>query len=142
MPLPKRYGPVTNQSLPQAEMYGRTNETRFLLRLAEVIRVDYENMVCDLAFLQGSSPVAEEVPLASAYWSKRGFLGAMPTVGSIVITGNTGSFGMSQTRPLILAFLPNGYKTALRFDPIGVVERNTEGLEVVVKGSEELSEMH
>jgi hypothetical protein len=98
--------------------------------MAEIIRVDYENMVCDLAFLQGDTPRAEEVPLSSAYWSKRGFLGAMPEEGSICIVGFSAAHLDQATKPFILSFLPNGYKTGLRFDPFGAFPRDADGLEL------------
>lgn len=130
--IPPRYGPPSNLGSKPAssKMMGRNNDLRFSLRLAEIIRVDYEQMLCDLEYIQGESPAAEEVPISAAYWSKRGFLGAMPEVGSIAIVGFTASHQDRATRPLILSFLPNGFKTALRFDPFGAAPRNSEELEV------------
>lgn len=126
--FPLRYGPPPplGSKPASSKMFGRNNDLRFSLRLAEITRVDYEGMVCDLQFLQGSSPPAEEVPISSAYWSKRGFLGAMPEVGSIAIVGYTAVQQDEATRPLILAFMPNGFKTALNFDPIGSAPRGAD----------------
>ena len=130
MTLPKRFGPTigTTKDLSSAKMFARTNGMRYALRMAEVIRVDYEKMVCDLAYIQGESPNAEEVPISAAYWSKRSFLGAMPEVGAVAVVGYTASHQNLHTRPLILAFLPNGVKTALNFDPIGPIPRDASGL--------------
>lgn len=130
--IPHRHGPPPPLGVkpPQSRMFGRNNDLRFSLRIAEITRVDYENMVCDLAFLQGDSPPAEEVPLTAAYWSQRTFLGAMPEKGAICIVGFTATHQDRATSPFILTFLPNGFKTALRFDPFGVAPRNAEELEV------------
>ena len=131
--IPRRYGPAKpagKQGSRSKDMFGRNNELRFSLRLAEVIRIDYENMNCDLKYLQGSTPPTEEVPISAAYWSKRGFLGAMPSKGSVAIVGFTAAHKASSVEPLILAFLPNGFKTALRFDPFGAVPRDAEELNV------------
>lgn len=105
---------------------GGKGPQRFALRMAEVIRVDYERMICDLKYLEGGQAYAREVPLSAAYWSARGFLGAMPGQGSIAIVGFYAAQQHHVTLPLILAFLPNGFRTALRYDPIGVAERNNE----------------
>lgn len=133
--IPKKFGPTLPLGAKpiQSKMFGRNNDLKFSLRLAEIIRVDYENMVCDLAYLQGSTPIAEEVPISSAYWSKRGFLGAMPEKGAICIVGNSAVHQDSGFQPLILAFLPNGYKTALRYDPFGYAPRNAEELDVPIE---------
>lgn len=121
-PLPMGHKPA------QSKMFGRNNDLRWSLRLAEIIRVDYENMVCDLVYLQGDSPAIEEVPISSAYWSKRGFLGAMPEKGAICVVGQSAAHLDQATRPLILSFLPNGFKTALRFEPFGAIPRDKDGL--------------
>lgn len=131
MSYPKKYGPsigTPSSSISSAKMYGRSNDMRYALRMAEVIRVDYERMTCDLAYIQGESPNAEEVPISAAYWSRRGFLGAMPEVGAIAVVGYTASHQNKHTRPLILTFIPNGANTALNFDPLGAIPRNAEGL--------------
>jgi len=109
-------------------MMGQKGPLRFALRIGEVQRVDYENMVCDIMWLQGRLPPAREVPISSAYWSKRGFLGAMPEVGAIAVCGFSAIHKDQGVRPYILSFLPNGYKTALGFDPFGAAERDAEEL--------------
>lgn len=130
--IPQRYGPpaAIGSKPAQSKMFGRNNDLRFSLRMAEIIRVDYEGMVCDLAFLQGDTPPAEEVPISAAYWSKRSFLGAMPEEGAICIVGYSAVHQDRATRPFILAFLPNGIKTALRFDPFGAVPRDAEEMDL------------
>jgi hypothetical protein len=127
----KKFGPIIgtpSENIASAKMYGRTNEMRYALRLAEVIRVDYERMTCDLAYIQGDSPNAEEVPISAAYWSRRGFLGAMPEVGAVAVLGFSASHQNRHTRPFIVGFIPNGVKTALNFDPLGPIPRDAEGL--------------
>lgn len=130
--IPKRYGPPApvGSKPAQSKMFGRNNDLRFSLRMAEVLRVDYEGMVCDLAFLQGDTPPAEEVPISSAYWSKRAFLGGIPEPGAICIVGYTAVHQDKATRPLILTFLPNGIKTALRFDPFGSAPRDADEMDL------------
>ena len=115
---------------------GGKGPQRFALRMAEVIRVDYERMICDIQYLEGGQPFAREVQISAAYWSARGFLGAMPGQGAIAIVGQYAAQGHHVTLPLILAFLPNGFRTALRYDPIGVAERDNED---VIKASKELT---
>jgi len=107
-------------------MLGHKGPLRFALRIGEIKRVDYEAMVCDIFWLQGRLPPAREVPLSAAYWSKRGFLGSMPGEGSVVICGFTAAHEDSGVQPYILTFLPNGFKTALGFDPFGFAERDSE----------------
>lgn len=105
---------------------GGKGPQRFALRMAEVIRVDYERMICDLKYLEGGQAYAREVPISASYWSARGFLGAMPGPGAIAVVGFYAAQQHHVTLPLILSFLPNGFRTALRYDPIGVAERNNE----------------
>jgi len=114
----------------RAKMIGNKGPSRFALRIGELQRVDYENMVGDIHWLQGSSPPAREVPLTSAYWSPRGFLGAMPMEGATVVCGFTAAHEDHATKPYILAFLPNGYITALGFDPFSLAERGAIDSEV------------
>lgn len=114
----------------RAKMVGHKGPSRFALRIGELQRVDYENMVGDIHWLQGSSPPAREVPLSNAYWSPRGFLGAMPVEGATVICGFSAAHEDHATKPYILAYLPNGYITALGFDPFGVAERGALDSEV------------
>lgn len=131
MTFPLKYGPILNpgEEPIQNRMQGRGSSFRYLA-LAEVVRVDYEQMVCDLEFIQGDAPPALEVPISSAYWSKRSFLGAMPEIGSIAICGFTMSHKGTAPNPFILNFLPNGFKTAFRFDPFGVAERGAEEIDI------------
>ena len=129
--IPQKYGPILNpgEEPIQNKMQGRGSSFRYLT-LAEVVRVDYEQMVCDLEFLQGDSPPALEVPISSAYWSKRSFLGAMPEQGAIAIVGFYMKHKGTGPNPFILSFVPNGFKTALRFDPFGVAERDAQEIDI------------
>lgn len=130
--LPKRYGPVIGNAtdIPSAKMAGRTNGMRYALRMAEIIRIDYEKMVCDLAYIQGETPNAEEVPITSAYWSPRSFLGGMPEEGSVVIVGFAASHQNRHTKPFILTYLPGSVQTSKNFDPIGAIPRDADGLDL------------
>jgi len=129
--MAKRFGPPTpiGERPLRSKMLGHKGPLRFALRLGEIQRVDYEHMVCDIHWLQGATPPAKEVPLTSGYWSKRGFLGAMPEEGSVVVCGFSAAHTDQAVKPYILAYLPNGYLTALGFDPLGVAERNAEGID-------------
>lgn len=98
---------------------GKGTDLRWALREAEVVRVDYERMVCDLRYLSGAGQVAREVPLSSAAWGPRSFLGAMPEEGSIVLVGYAPAHHHHAVQPYIVTSLPNGYKTALNWAPFG-----------------------
>lgn len=131
--LPKKYGPPREpgEKTANQKATGRNNELRWSLRIGEITRVDYEYMHCDITFLSGSRPPALEVPISSAYWSKRGFLGAMPEKGSLVVCGFMDVHQGEATHPLILSFLPNGSKTALRYHPLsGTGERDAEEVDL------------
>jgi hypothetical protein len=119
--LPKKYGKprLPGQKTPGQKAPGRKNELQWSLAIAEVTRVDYENMVCDVQFLTGARPPGLEVPISAAYWSQRSFLGAMPEEGALAICGFMDAHQGQANSPLILSFLPNGYKTALRYHPLG-----------------------
>lgn len=128
----KRFGPAPaiGSKPMQAGMHGYGGDLRFSLRVGEVIRIDYENMVCDIEWLQGSGPIAKEVPVTSPYWSKRSFLGVMPEAGAIAVCGFSTISDGKGSQPYILTFLPNGFKTALRFDPYGTVGRADDDIDV------------
>lgn len=129
--MSKKFGPPRplGKKPLRAKMQGHQGELRFSLRLGEVVRVDYEKMLCDIQWIQGTTPPSREVPITSAYWSKRGFLGAMPEQGAIAVCGFSAVHENQGVRPYILAFLPNGYKTALGFDPMGVIERDDDEID-------------
>lgn len=130
--MAEKYGPPAplSERPIRSKMVGHHGPNRFALRIGEIKRIDYETMLCDIAWLQGRVPPSKEVPLTSAYWSRRGFLGAIPEEGSIVICGFTAAHEDRGVSPYILAFLPNGFKTALGFDPFGFAERDSEEIDV------------
>ena len=126
--MAERFGPpdpIGERPL-RSKMVGHHGPNRFALRIGEIKRVDYETMTCDIYWLQGRVPPSREVPLTCPYWSRRGFLGAMPGEGSIVLCGFTASHEDRGVSPHILTFLPNGFRTALGFDPFGMAERGAE----------------
>lgn len=114
--------PIGQSSIKEKGL-GQKGSLRFSLRLAEVTRIDYERYICDIKFLQAGQEVAREVPLSSAYWSARGFLGAMPEEGSIALIGFSASHMDQGIQPFIVSFLPNGIITAKNFAPFGIIER-------------------
>lgn len=123
-----RYGPpapISERPL-RAKMQGHKGPLRFALRVGQITRIDYENFVCDIQWRQGATPPAREVQISGSYWSKRGFLGAMPEVGSVVICGFSAAHEDAAIKPYILSYLPNGFQTALGFDPFGFAERDTD----------------
>lgn len=124
--MTKRYGPPLpmGQKPLKSKMVGHKGPLRFSLRLGELKRVDYESMICDIAWLQGRYPPSLDVPLTAPYWSSRGFFGVMPEVGALVVCGFSAVHEDQGVRPYILTYLPNGYKTALGYQPFGVAERD------------------
>jgi hypothetical protein len=129
-----RYGPLPPmEDRPiRSKMMGHKGPLRFSLRIGEIQRVDYELMTCDIHWLQGAGPPAREVPLTSPYWSRRGFIGAMPEEGSVVLCGFSAAHEDQSLQPYILTYLPNGFLTALRYDPFGVAERNAEEIDTPI----------
>jgi hypothetical protein len=133
MNLPKKFGKPRQpgEKTTDQKAQGRKNDLQWSLSIGEITRVDYEKMICDIRFLSGSRPPALEVPISSAYWSKRAFLGAMPEEGALAICGFMDAHEGKMNKPLILSFLPNGSKTALRYHPLGHSgERDAEELDV------------
>ena len=133
MSLPEKYGPPRQpgEKTQNQKATGRKNSLQWSLRIGEITRVDYERMHCDIDFLSGQRPPALEVPISSAYWSKRSFLGAMPEKGALVICGFMDAHEGKHNKPLILGFLPNGSKTALRYHPLSETgERDADEIDI------------
>jgi hypothetical protein len=121
--------PIHGSNRPIVDRGTGRGAQRFALRLARIVRVDYERYVCDVEYIEGSAQFAREIPLTSAYWSPRGFLGAVPTEGCLVVLGFNASNHHSAVRPFILAFLGNGIRTGLNFAPFGgSAQRNDPSL--------------
>lgn len=128
--MTRRYGtplPLGQKPL-KTKMVGGKGALRFSLRIGEITRVDYESMVCDISWIQGRYPPSLDVPLTSAYWSARSFLGVMPEEGALAVCGFSAVHESQGTRPYVLAYIPNGYRTALGFQPFGVAPRNAPEL--------------
>jgi hypothetical protein len=88
------------------------------LRIAQIVRVDYEVMTADLAYLEGLG-FEKNVPISSAYVGQRGFMGAMPSIGDWVIVG----FGLSHlSHPHIIQYYQTGYADGIRNNIIGPPE--------------------
>lgn len=97
---------------PQSRMLNSDNYDSHI-RVAKIIRVDYENCTADLVYLDGIG-AEPRVPISQAYMGSRGFLGAMPSVNDVCLLGYSKAGGLS--KPIIIGYFPNGYKTSLRND--------------------------
>ena len=100
---------------PRNHRTNNDNSDGQYLRMAKIVRVDYESMKVDLVFLDVAGGLPK-VSLTAPYAGYRSFLGAMPTVGDWVIIGfgKTGGF----KDPFIIQFIPRGYKSGLNNDVI------------------------
>jgi len=87
----------------------------FFLKVARIVRVDYETMQVDVMFLDNSGGLPK-IGLTSAYGGYRSFLGAMPTVGDWLLLG----FGKSGNfrDPYIVQFIPRGYLQGIGNDVV------------------------
>lgn len=88
----------------------RTNnhsDEGLFLKVATIIRVDYESMKVDILFMDGTPGGLPLVSLTAAYGGYRSFLGGMPAVGDWVLIG----FGKSGNfrDAFIVQFIPRGY---------------------------------
>ena len=83
------------------------------LRMATIIRVDYEKMQVDIMYLDGAGGLPK-IGLTSAYGGYRSFLGAMPVPGDWVLIGygKSGNF----RDPFIVQFVPRGYVQGVNND--------------------------
>jgi len=107
---------------PTHRMLTHTNEGLYI-RLAVIMRVDYEKMMVDISYLDsiGAQP---NVGVTAAYGGYRSFLGAMPTVGDWVLVGFTKSGGFVD--PVILQYMPRGYIQGLTNDVVKVSKYHEE----------------
>jgi len=87
------------------------------LRTARIVRVDYETMCVDIAYLDGLG-AEPNISLSSAYGGYRSFLGSMPMAGDWVLVGYSKTGGFKT--PFIVSYLPRGYVQGLRNDLVGV----------------------
>ncbi|MDB4330354.1 hypothetical protein N9948_01390 [bacterium] len=110
---------------PSDRMLNERSMDKFL-RLAQIVRVDYEAMEVDLQYLD-SNGVEPKVPVTQAYQGPRSFLGGMPEILDWVIVGYFKSGTLST--PAILGFFPRSYQTGLKNDKIGI----SKALEKVFK---------
>jgi len=93
--------------------YGQNVDDYKFLKVGRITRVDNENYVCSVVWLDDIGG-REEVPLSSALASGRSFLGGMPEVGSLVLCGfsrQTQTTGKAQ----ILSYLTDGYRNSLNY---------------------------
>lgn len=116
--IPKGKTPYNQRTM------GRGGAIDYTVALAEVVRVDNENFQVDLVYLTRTGRKTD-VPITAAYWSKRGFLGAVPAVGSLCLVSFAPSQeGKGAAMPYIVGFLSNGYKSAKNFDPVRMLDPN------------------
>jgi hypothetical protein len=100
---------------PSKRMITTENYASYL-RIAQIIRVDYEKAVCDVNYLDGigGEPC---IAITAPYAGPGSFLGAMPSINDVVII----SYAMSGSfaKPYIVQYLPRNYELALRSDVVG-----------------------
>lgn len=100
-----------------SERYEIGNADNMFLKLAKIIRVDYESNVVDIAYLD-SIGSAIKIPITAAYAGHRSFMGGMPTVGDWVIVGfaKSGTFQV----PYIVQYFVRGYGLGISNDTLKI----------------------
>ena len=123
--------------------YGMTGslETRFDIQLAEVTRVDPLTCRCDIQFLtKTGGRTSVQIGFASA--GRRHITGTMPMRGDVAIVGWM-RFMRRDSYPIIIGFVPNGWGSGLKFDPIKALSGDRSGLpEGLAATIEEWDETH
>lgn len=105
-----------------------TENSSLYIRLAKVVRVDYESALVDVIYLDGFGG-EPKVPFAMTGAGNRYFMGSMPAFNDICLVGFIKAGGM--TDPIVIGFLPQGYKSALSYDLLGVPEAFDEVLKPI-----------
>lgn len=91
------------------------DELHKFLRIARIRRVDYERFTCDIEFIDGPG-IFNEVDFAVGSFGGRSFVGSMPEENGLVVIG--WRLDSPQVpRPIIIAYLGQGVKLALNWDP-------------------------
>lgn len=95
---------------------GRKNLRYSLLRIGRISRIDYVEWVADIEWIdfQGGRT---EVPLSCMMGSFRTFGGFMPEERSLVVCGFVRHTEF-EARPIVIAYLPNGFLTGYDFNPV------------------------
>jgi hypothetical protein len=100
---------------------------RFDIQIAEIIRVDPIEAKVDLQFM---SKVGGRTSVNITWGSagKRHMSGTMPVEGDLAIVGWM-RFMRKGTYPIILGYIPNGWFSGLKFDPIRLLGGDRSGLD-------------
>lgn len=113
--------------LPHGVGMASSPEGRFDIQLAEIIRVDPITAKVDLQFMTkvgGRSSVNVTWPSAG----RRHMSGTMPVEGDLALVAWM-RFMRRGTYPIILGYIPNGWFSGLKFDPVRLLGGDREGLD-------------
>jgi hypothetical protein len=85
------------------------------IKLARIIRVDYERCICDFLYLDGFGG-EYNVPIGFPFIGSNSFMGSMPSLYDVVMVGylKDGNFG----KPIILGYFPRNYKAGLNLEVV------------------------
>ncbi len=112
--------------LPARTGMSGTPDTRFDTHLAEIVRVDPISFQCDIQFLtKTGGRSAVQVGMSAA--GKRHMSGTMPVEGDIAIV-QWMRFMRRDSYPIIVGFIPNGFLSGLKFDPVQALGGDRSGL--------------
>lgn len=112
------FGPRTDLNVPLFHHKGGLtdlNRPHTELRVARVVRVDYENMLVDVVF-EDSVGSRVEIPVAYAGASQRAMSVVVPELNSIVLVGFARYFG-SLSSAYIVTTLSFGHRSRVNFRP-------------------------
>lgn len=95
----------------EKQFFGQSVDQYKFLRLGRITRVDNEQNYVSVLWLDSPGGF-HQLPISSGFASPRGFLGGMPSVGSVVICGYS---KQTQTtgRAVILSYVTSGYRSSL-----------------------------
>lgn len=88
----------------------------FYLRVGQIVRVDPLNWIVDVEWAD-SHGGRTEVPISVAMGTLRTFAGFMPEEHALVVCGFVRHTD-SDSRPIVVAYLPNGFKSGYNFAPV------------------------
>jgi len=75
------------------------------LKIAKIIRVDYEEGYADIEWIEGAKAIRSYVYLPAAYSSQRGCIRGMPEIGSLVVCGWYRGQTHTWEDPVILSYM-------------------------------------
>jgi hypothetical protein len=103
---------------PRERMFNNENSDMYI-RVAKVVRVDYEKFIVDVTYVDGIGG-QPDIPISGSGLGYRSFLGSMPSAGDMCVLGFSKSGGIS--KPIVLGFLNPAYRSSLNYDILGVPE--------------------